>query len=122
MQPTGLTFDEFVDLKVRPRAGADRAFQEAAAMEVEGMFPMTLLAASSHLRSRGYDCRPEVLEMLYRDELMSWAAVRAHGALCELATDLPYASAAEREALQAGIEFERWLLENCQAVWESRAP
>ena len=60
--------------------------------------------------------------MLYRDALLRWAAVRAHGALCEMAADLPYAAPEDREAMQAGIEFERWLLENCQAVWESRAP
>jgi len=50
--------------------------------------------------------------MLYRDALLGWAAVRAHGALCELATDLPYAAPEDREALQAGIDFEGWLLES----------
>ncbi len=28
------------------------------------MFPMTTTAASHHLRSRGYDCRPALLEAL----------------------------------------------------------
>jgi len=54
--------------------------------------------------------------MLYRDALLRWTAGRAHGALCELAADLPYASSAEREALQAGIEFERWLLDGCRVA------
>lgn len=50
----GLTFDEFVDLRLKPPAGADRAFFQAAEMERERMFPMPLMAASNHLRSRGY--------------------------------------------------------------------
>jgi len=71
MVPTGLTFDEYVDLKVRPRARADRAFNEAADMEREAMFPMALAAASSHLRSRGYDCRPELLDVLIRNKVVN---------------------------------------------------
>jgi hypothetical protein len=62
------------------------------------------------------------MEMRHREALLRWTAGRAHGALRELADELPYAAPEDREALQAGIEFERWLLENCQAVWESRAP
>jgi hypothetical protein len=63
----GLTFDEYVDLKIKPAAGADRAFHEAAEMEREQMFPMPLVAAANHLRSRGYDCRPEMLELLIQN-------------------------------------------------------
>jgi len=70
MRPTALTLDEFVNLKIKPRAGADAAFHEAAARELERMFPMTLVAASHHLRSRGYDCRPEMLEVLIRNEVV----------------------------------------------------
>jgi len=77
MVPTGLTFDEYVDLKVRPRAGADRAFHEAADMEREAMFPMNLAGASSHLRSRGYDCRPEMLEVLIRNKVVAPAGSEA---------------------------------------------
>jgi len=33
MVPTGLTFDEYVDLKVKPHAAADRTFHEAAARQ-----------------------------------------------------------------------------------------
>ena len=71
MQRIGLSFDEFVDLKIKPRSGADPAFKEAAAMEVEQMFPMDLTQASNHLRSRGYDCRPPMLETLIHNGAVS---------------------------------------------------
>ena len=101
MVPTGLTFDEYVNLKVKPRAGADRAFHEAADMERERLFPMTLVAASSHLRSRGYDSRPEMLDLLIRNEVVTPAAPDAwsqpdveaaaeHFEQCEILT--PYAA------------------------------
>ncbi len=67
MDRIGLTFDEFVELKLKPPAGADRAFHEAAEMERREMFPMPLVAAANHLRSRGYDCRPAMLELLVKD-------------------------------------------------------
>jgi len=101
MVPTGLTFDEYVDLKMKPRAGADRAFREAADMEREAMFPMNLAGASSHLRSRGYDCRPEMLEVLIRNQVVmpaspdAWSqadvdAAAEHFEQCEILT--PYAA------------------------------
>jgi len=125
----GLTVDEYVDLKIKPRAGADRAFQEAAEIEREQMFPMTLAAAASHLRSRGYDCRPAMLELLVKDgvvtpaEADAWAqadvdAAAEHFEDCGILT--PYAAmcqtlgcryadflrplreAAERESLKYG--------------------
>ena len=43
-------------------------------------------------------------------------AARAAWAMEDLADELPYASPAEREAVRAGIDFERWLLESCQAA------
>jgi hypothetical protein len=49
---TGLTFDEYVELKLRPPVRADRAFHHAAEQEREQMFPMTTTAASHHLRGR----------------------------------------------------------------------
>lgn len=67
MMQTGLTFEEYLALRLRPLAGADRAFQEAAKMEREQMFPMALASASNHLRSRGYDCRPAMLELLIQN-------------------------------------------------------
>jgi hypothetical protein len=56
------------------------------------------------------------------DSRLRITADRARWTLEELADELPYASPDDREALRAGIDFERWLLENCQTVWESRAP
>ncbi len=64
MTRIGLTFDEYFDLRLKPRAGADRAFHAAADMEREEMFPMATVAASHNLRSRGYDCRPKMLDAL----------------------------------------------------------
>ena len=101
MRPTALTLDEFVNLKIKPRAGADAASHEAAARELERMFPMTLVAASHHLRSRGYDCRPAMLEVLVRDGVVTpagpdaWSqadvdAAAQHFEDCDLLT--PYAA------------------------------
>ncbi|MBI5864869.1 MAG: hypothetical protein HZB38_10240 [Planctomycetes bacterium] len=101
MERIGLTFDEFVDLKLKPAAGADRAFHEAAEMERRGMFPMTLVTASNHLRSRGYDCRPAMLEMLIKNGVVTpaspdaWAqadidAAAEHFEQCEVF--VPYAA------------------------------
>lgn len=73
MARTGLSFNEYVDLKIKPRAGADPAFVEAAEMEVAEMFPMTMTQASNHLRSRGYDCRPPMLESLIENGVVSLA-------------------------------------------------
>jgi hypothetical protein len=101
MMRTGLTFDEYVGLKMKPPAGADPAFHRAVEMELEQMFPMTLAAASGHLRSRGYDCRPEMLEVLMCNEVVkpasadAWSkadvdAAAEHFEACEILT--PYAA------------------------------
>lgn len=74
MDRIGLTFDEFVELKLKPAAGADRAFHEAAEMERREMFPMPLVAAANHLRSRGYDSRREMLELLVKNGVVKPAA------------------------------------------------
>ncbi len=63
----GLTFEEYVDLRLRPLAGADPVFSDAAERERERMFPMNATGASGHLRSRGYDCRPQMLDLLVED-------------------------------------------------------
>src|SRR5690606_34330113 len=79
----------------------DAAFQEAAEQERAEMFPMTLTAASSHLRSRGYDCRPEMLEVLIRNDVVkpaspdAWSQVDVDAAAehfedCDMLT--PYAA------------------------------
>ncbi len=77
MARTGLSFDEFVNLRIKPLAGADPVFQEAAEMEVAELFPMTVGQASEHLRSRGYDCRPEMLDVLLRNKVVTPAAPNA---------------------------------------------
>ncbi len=41
MDRIGLSFDEYVDVKLKPPAGADRAFHQAAKIEGDEMFPMT---------------------------------------------------------------------------------
>lgn len=71
MQRIGLTLDEYVELRIRPFAGADRAFPTAAEMQAAQMFPMKLVQASGHLRSRGYDCRPEMLELLVSNKVVA---------------------------------------------------
>ncbi|MCB9865518.1 MAG: hypothetical protein H6816_02635 [Phycisphaerales bacterium] len=57
-------------LMLEPSAGADRAVQRAGEIERELIFPMTLVAASNHFRSRGNDCRPGMLEVLVRNKVV----------------------------------------------------
>jgi hypothetical protein len=71
---TGLTFEEYIDLKLRPHSRADRAFHEVVDEAPGKMFPMALVSAANHLRSRGYDCRPESLELLVRNGAVTPAA------------------------------------------------
>ncbi|CAN5400566.1 hypothetical protein BH11PLA2_BH11PLA2_40750 [soil metagenome] len=37
------------------------------------MFPMPTVPASNHLRSRGYDCRPEMLDVLVKNGVVKLA-------------------------------------------------
>ena len=53
---------------------------------------------------------------------LSITAVRARWTLEELADELPYAAPVDREALLAGIDFERWLLESCRAALTAPGP
>jgi len=69
----GLTFEEYVDLRLRPLAGADPVFSEAAERERERMFPMNTAAAWGYLRSRGYDCRPQMLDLLVENGVVKLA-------------------------------------------------
>lgn len=71
MTRIGLTLDEHFELRVKPRAGADPAFHEAAQEEQDRMFPMSTAAASHHLWSRGYDCRPAILDALIRQGVVT---------------------------------------------------
>lgn len=68
---TGLTFDEYIELEAMPLASADPVFVQAVEEERERMFPMPLVVAVNHLRSRGYDCRPESLESLIRNAVVT---------------------------------------------------
>jgi len=60
----GLSLDEFTDLKMCPHARADRVFHQAAEEAVEQLFPMATVAVANHLRSRGYDVRAAMLDVL----------------------------------------------------------
>jgi hypothetical protein len=44
----GLTFDEYIDLKLRPHSRADRAFHQAVDDAPEKMFPMATVTAANH--------------------------------------------------------------------------
>ncbi len=63
---TGLTFEELYDLKRKPHSRADRVFHEAVEDAQGNAFPMDTNAAAWHLRSRGYDCYPNMLEVLVK--------------------------------------------------------
>lgn len=63
---TGMTFDEFYDLKMKPHSRADRVFHEAVENARQKAFPMSTEAAAWHLRSRGYDCYRDMLEVLVK--------------------------------------------------------
>ena len=64
----GLTFEEYVELKLMPPKHADRAFVTAAEHMRDEAFPMSLAQAAWHVRTRGYDCRPESLELLVKQQ------------------------------------------------------
>ena len=63
----GLTIEEYIELRLGPPSGADPAFQA----ESEKLFPMNRASASNHLRSRGYDCRPPMLELLIQNSVVN---------------------------------------------------
>lgn len=70
---TGLTFKEYAELKLMPSPRADRAFRLAAENRRDTMFPLDLVSAANHLRTRGYGCRPASLEMLVQQGVISLA-------------------------------------------------
>ena len=63
----GLTIEEYIELRLGPPSGADPAFQA----ESEKLFQMNRASASNHLRSRGYDCRPPMLELLIQNGVVN---------------------------------------------------
>jgi len=116
---TGLTFDEYADLRLRPSADADSAFTAAAEMEREQLFPMSRTSASSHLRTRGYDCRPPMLDVLVRNGVVTpadpeaWSqadvdAAAEHFEQCQIFT--PYAAMCQTLGCRYA-DFERALRE-----------
>jgi hypothetical protein len=50
MDRIGLTFDEYVDVALRPPAGADRAIQRGFEGELAEKFPMAVVATSINRR------------------------------------------------------------------------
>ena len=66
----GLTFDEFVNVKLRP-TNEDVPKHRSADARATKMFPMTTVEAANHLRSRGYDSPVDSLEELVEDEVVS---------------------------------------------------
>lgn len=73
----GLTFDEYIKLKLEAaldgigylkcEPGRPPVFEPLPQDDEppqSQLFPMTTAQAASHLRSRGYDCRPQMLELL----------------------------------------------------------
>lgn len=81
----GLTFDEYVDLKWRA-ASEGVGFlkcEPSKTPEFEPLgddepaqsqlFPMSTTQASGHLRSRGYDVRPSMLDLLVEDGVVKLA-------------------------------------------------
>lgn len=96
----GMTFEEYVELKLMPSPRADRVFRLTAEKRRDSMFPLDLALAAAHLRSRGYDCRPQTLELLVEqgviemDDANRWERKHVDAAAeyfeqCELFT--PYA-------------------------------
>ncbi len=75
----GLTLEEYMVLRLTPAADADAAIHAAVEMEREQLFPMNLASASNHLRSRGYDCKPAMLELLVQNGVVKPADRDAWG-------------------------------------------
>jgi len=79
---TGLTFDEYVELKwgatcegmgfLKQEPGKPPVFEPLVDDEPaeSQLFPMTTGQAANHLRSRGYDCRPEMLDVLVENSVV----------------------------------------------------
>jgi hypothetical protein len=61
---TGLSFDEYFELKLMPLKRADDAFREAARDTRDEMFPMETGNAAGHLGGRGYACRRGTLDAI----------------------------------------------------------
>ncbi len=60
----GLTCEKYDELKLMPPHHADRGFVTVAEHMRYKAFPKSLAQAAWHVRTRGYDCRLESLELL----------------------------------------------------------
>ena len=69
----GMTFDEYVELKMKPPEGGNRAIQIAYEKNLAEKFPMDTRDASHHLRARGYDCKPPMLDVLTKNGVVKLA-------------------------------------------------
>ena len=110
----GLTLDEYVELRQKPSAAEGRTLGTSEGYEPGPLFPMTTLAASSHLRSRGYDVRPPMLDLLVENRVVrlsqpgAWSQADVevaanHFEQCEIFT--PYVMA----SLALGFHFADFL-------------
>lgn len=49
-----------------------------------------------------------------KDQMLKIIAANSAGKVAQLAGEFAHAPSQEKEALAAGIDFERWLAETCQ--------
>lgn len=123
----GLTFDEYFELKLMPPKRADRVFSQAAEQMRDEMFPLDLVSAANHLRTRGYDCRPATLETLVEQGVIvpaspdHWTqadvdAAAEHFEQCELF--VPYAEMCRALGCTYG-DFHRALREAAEVASET---
>jgi hypothetical protein len=75
----GLTLGEHFDLRVKPQAGADAAFHEAAYDEWDRKFSKATVTASHHLRSLGITAARHSGRAGSTTECHAFAAGRADG-------------------------------------------
>jgi hypothetical protein len=80
----GLTFDEYVELKweaalegigfLKCEPGKAPVFEPVPEDDEPAeaqLFPMTIIQAANHLRTRGYDCRPAMLDLLVKNGVVT---------------------------------------------------
>lgn len=57
----GLTFEEYVEMRGKSHTGIGRLTE---GLPSDPLLPMHIDAASRHLHARGYDCKPQMLDLL----------------------------------------------------------
>ncbi len=68
--PTGLTYDEYLELKIDTRTCSDPMTQTLQKPADDLVFPMTPAEVVNHVRSRGYCCRTAALEFLTKSQVI----------------------------------------------------